>query len=198
MFYPIMIDISNKCIIIVGGGEVAHRKARKLLEFGGKLMILSPCNIPKFEELKERYKENLDFIYDEYNKKYIEDAFLVIGATSSKKINKQISEDCKSLNILVNIVDSREDSDFITPSIINNDTLTISISTMGSFPYLSKKIRMDMEDSYKKFNKEYLDILEELRHLILHNYREEKKEIMDYALNLNIDELKELLIKLRD
>ncbi|WP_313758036.1 bifunctional precorrin-2 dehydrogenase/sirohydrochlorin ferrochelatase [Tissierella sp.] len=198
MFYPIMIDISNKCIIVVGGGEVAHRKTKKLLEFGGNVMILSPNNIQKFQELKERYKEKLDFIYDEYNKKYIEGAFLVIGATSSRKVNKQISEDCKSLDILVNIVDSKEDSDFITPSIINNDAITISISTMGSFPYLSKKIRMDMEDSYKKFNKEYLDTLEEIRYLILDKYREEKKEIMDHALNLNIDELKEFLIKLKD
>ncbi|WP_353096530.1 bifunctional precorrin-2 dehydrogenase/sirohydrochlorin ferrochelatase [Tissierella praeacuta] len=198
MFYPIMVDISNKRIIVIGGGEVAHRKAKKFLEFGGKVIVLSPYNIHKFKELEERYKENLDFIYAEYNEKYIENAFLVIGATSSKEVNKQISKDCNKLNVLVNIVDSKEDSDFITPSIINNDTLTISISTMGSFPYLSKKIRMDMEDTYKKFNKEYLDTLEEIRYLILDKYREEKKEIMDHALNLNIDELKDLLMKLKD
>ena len=123
---------------------------------------------------------------------------MVIGATSSREVNNQIAKDCKSLNILSNIVDDRDVSDFITPAIINNDNLTISISTMGSFPYLSKKIRMDMEKDYKKINKEYLDTLEEIRHLILNKHRDRSSEIMDYALNLDIDELKDLLKKLKD
>ncbi|OZV10662.1 hypothetical protein CIW83_18940 [Tissierella sp. P1] len=198
MFYPIMINISNKLIIVVGGGEVAYRKAAKFLEFGGKVMILSPNNIEKFRDLKEKHKEKLNFIYDKYNKKYIHDAFLVIAATSSKEINQQISNDCKDLSILANIVDNRDSSDFITPSIINNDNLTISISTMGSFPYLSKKIRTDMEEKYKKFNKEYLNLLEEVRYLVLEKHRDKTKETMEYALSLDIDELKDLLIKLKD
>ena len=198
MFYPIMINISNKLIIVVGGGEVAYRKAAKFLEFGGKVMILSTNNIEKFRDLKEKYKEKLNFIYDKYNKKYIHDAFLVIAATSSKEINQQISNDCKDLSILTNIVDNRDSSDFITPSIISNDNLTISISTMGSFPYLSKKIRTDMEEKYKKFNKEYLNLLEEVRYLVLEKHRDKTKETMEYALSLDIDELKDLLIKLKD
>ncbi len=198
MFYPMMINISDKMILVVGGGEVAYRKVEKLLEFQGKVRVLSPDIIENFKELKEKYNENLSFIYDRYNKKYIEETFMVIGATSSREVNKQIAEDCKSLNILCNIVDDRDASDFITPSIINNDNLTISISTMGSFPYLSKKIRMDMEKNYKKIDKEYLDTLEEIRHLILDNHKERSKEIMEQALNLDIDELKDLLKKLKD
>lgn len=197
MFYPIMLDIYGKQIIIVGGGKVAYRKSEKLLEFGGNVTILSPDNGDKFKELKEIYKDNLSFIYDIYDKKYIEGAFLVIGATSSRTVNQQISEDCKSLNILANIVDSKENSDFITPSIINNDNLTISISTMGSFPYLSKKIRIDMEKDYEKFDREYIDILEEIRYLILNKHSDKTREMMDQALNLDIVGLKDLLKKLQ-
>jgi precorrin-2 dehydrogenase/sirohydrochlorin ferrochelatase len=193
-----MVNLIDKIIVVVGGGEVAYRKVEKLLEFNGKVVVLSPDNIEKFKELKGKYEENLNFIYDTYNKKYIEGAFMVIGATSSREVNNQIAKDCKSLNILSNIVDDRDVSDFITPAIINNDNLTISISTMGSFPYLSKKIRMDMEKDYKKINKEYLDTLEEIRHLILNKHRDRSSEIMDYALNLDIDELKDLLKKLKD
>lgn len=197
MFYPIMLDIYGKQIIIVGGGKVAYRKSEKLLEFGGKVTVLSPDNEDKFKGLKEIYKDNLSFIYDIYDKKYIEDAFLVIGATSSRTVNQQISDDCKSLNILANIVDSKDESDFITPSIINNDNLTISISTMGSFPYLSKKIRIDMEKDYEKFNREYMDILEEIRYLILNKHSDKTREMMDQALNLDIVGLKDLLKKLQ-
>lgn len=197
MFYPIMIDIYDKSIIIVGGGKVAYRKCKKLLRFDGKVTILSTDIIHEFQDLKERHEENLNFIYDLYNKRYICDAFLVVAATCSREVNKQISKDCKSLGVLSNIVDSRGDSDFITPSIISNDNLTISISTMGSFPYLSKKIRMDMEEDYRKFNKEYMKLLEEIRNLILNQHKDRIEELMDHALELDIDELKDLLIKLK-
>lgn len=196
MFYPMMIDINDKDIVVVGGGEVAYRKSVKLLEFGANIKILSPVKIDKFLELKDIYKDKLNFIYDVYEKRYVEKAFLVIAATSSKEVNEQISKDCKDLKILANIVDSKENSDFITTSIINNDNLVISISTMGSFPYLSKKIRIDMEENYKKFNKEYMNILEKIRISILDKYRDRTREIMDYALELDIEGLKDLLIEL--
>ncbi|WMM23871.1 bifunctional precorrin-2 dehydrogenase/sirohydrochlorin ferrochelatase [Tissierella sp. MB52-C2] len=196
MFYPIMLKIENKLIIVVGGGQVAYRKVKKLLEFGGTVRVVSPKIIDDFKDLQKEYKENIELIYDIYNKKYIEDAFLVIGATSSRMTNKEIGEDCNNLNILVNIVDSKDESDFITSSIINNDNLTISISTLGSFPYLSKKIRIDMEKKYKKFDKEYMIILEEIRRITLDNYSHKTKEIMDKALELNIVDLKEFLKEL--
>lgn len=196
MFYPIMIDVYDKDIVIVGGGEVAYRKSAKLLEFGANIKILSPTKINRFLELKEKHKENINFICNVYEKQYIEKAFLVVAATSSMQVNKQIAKDCKLLKIMANIVDSRKDSDFITPSIINNDNLIISISTMGGFPYLSKKIRMEMEENYKKFNKEYMSVLERIRISILNQYKDRTIEIMDYALDLDIEGLKNLLIKL--
>lgn len=196
MFYPIMLDIENKLIVVIGGGEVAYRKVNKLLEFGGTVRIISPEFIEKFIVLKDLYKENIEIIYDIYNKSYIEDAFLVIGATSSKTVNGEIAKDCNNLNVLVNIVDSKDRSDFITPSIINNDNLTISISTLGSFPYLSKKIRIDMEEKYKKFDKEYINVLEEIRKITLNKYSDRTKEIMDKALDLNLIDLREFLIEL--
>lgn len=193
MFYPIMMDIYQKKVLIVGGGKVSFRKAQKVLEFGGNLTILSPEIIDDFKILQETYKERLNLIYDKYDKRYIEGCFLVIGATSLRIVNSQIAKDCKNQNILVNLVDSKEESDFITPSVINNDNLTISISTMGSFPYLSKKIRRDMEENYGKFNKEYIGVLEEIRGFILDEDPEDVSSKMDMVLSLDLNELKSLL-----
>lgn len=193
MFYPVMMEITNRKIVIVGGGKVAYRKSKNILEYGGILTILSPEIIDEFSELKEKYKEKLNFIYDEYDIKYIEDAFLVIGATCTRSLNNKIGKDCANLNILVNLVDSKEESDFITPALINNDNLTISISTMGSFPYLCKKIRKDMEKKYVKFNKEYMDILEDIRYFIIKEKPDNMRSEMDRILELSLDELKEEL-----
>lgn len=198
MFYPIMLDISKKNIIIIGGGKVAYRKSKKILEFEGNLTILSPEIIEEFNELKNLYKDKINFIYDRYHIKYIKDAFLVIGATSSRRTNEVIKNDCDKLKVLVNIVDSKEASDFITPSVINNDNLTISISTMGSFPYLSKRIRKDMEKNYGKFNKEYIDTLEEIRFFILKKKPDKIRGEMERILDLDIDELKEELEKYKN
>lgn len=193
MFYPIMINLTGKKVLIVGGGRVAYRKAKKILEFGGDLTILSPEFLGEFKELKKIYKDKLNFIQDIYDEKYIEDNFLVIGSTTSRQVNKKIGEDCKDLNILVNLVDSKDESDFITTSIINNDNLTISISTMGSFPYLCKKIRKDMEKNYGKYDKEYIDILEKLRSFILKKNPDNMREEMEEVLNLDLGDLKDLL-----
>lgn len=197
MFYPIMIDIHDRKIVIVGGGKVAYRKSKNLLKYGGKVIILSPETIDDFKKLKDIYKDKLQFVYNKYEKVYIEDAFLVIAATSSSLVNQEISKDCKKLNILSNIVDSKEDCDFITTSIINNDNLTISVCTMGSFPYLSKKIRIDMEEKYKKFDKKYINVLEKIRNIILNKYPDKTREMMDQALELDLKDLKELLEKLK-
>lgn len=193
MFYPIMIDICERKILIVGGGKVAYRKAKKILEFGGNITILSPEILDDFKELKTIYKDKINFIYDIYNRKYIQDSFLVIGSTTSREINREIGQDCKDLNILVNLVDSKDESDFITTSIINNDNLTISISTMGSFPYLSKKIRKDMEKHYSKFNKEYIDLLEEARYIILKKSPDNMRQIMEETLELDLNQLKTMV-----
>lgn len=191
MFFPIMIELENKKIIIVGGGEVAFRKCKKLLEFGARVIVVSPEIDDNLKKLKTNYVDDLNFIYDIYRKEYIVDSFLVIAATSCKDVNKEIVEDSKELSILVNSVDGREDSDFITTSIINNDNLTISICSGGSFPALSKKIRKEMEERYKKYDREYMRILEEIRYIIIEKYPDDKTDVMDSILDMDIEELKD-------
>ncbi len=196
MFFPIMIDLKDKEITILGGGRVCYRKCKKLLEFGARVKIVSPEIVDEFEELKLIYKDSLNFVYDLYKEEYIVGSFLVIAATSSKEINKEIVKRSKDLNILVNSADGREDSDFITTSIINNDNLTISICTGGRFPALSKKIRKDMEEKYSRYDKEYMEILEEIRYKIIEKHPDDKSEIMDKLLDLDIDGLRKYKNKL--
>src|SRR5699024_2486727 len=182
MFCPIMIDVSNKKILIVGGGKVAYRKAKTFLKYNGNISILSPNFIKEFDQLIKDYKGQINLIEGHYNKKYINDCLIVIAATSKRKTNKRIAIDCNEVNTLCNIVDSKEESSFISSGIVNNGGITVSISTNGKFPYLSKKIREDIGCRYDKFDYEYMDLLMKLRKIVLVRCKDKRSEIFSYAL----------------
>lgn len=200
MFFPMMIDLEDRSILIVGGGQVAYRKAKAMLEFGASITLVSPEFTEEFIALKEKSKSDneIELIYDVYDASYVINKFLVVAATSSRRVNKEVVRDCNIHQILVNNVDGREKSDFITPAIYKNDDLTISISTGGSFPYLSKRMRMDMEEKYSKYNAEYMKLLESIRYKIIDKYPDKKRQIMDKVLKLDIDELKSFKAEIDD
>lgn len=198
MFYPIMVNLKNKKVVIIGGGKIGYKKAKTLLEFGGQVIIISVDFIEEFYRLKEDYKENISIIKDRYKKEYIENAFMVIAATCYREVNNQVSIDAEKLDILCNVVDRQIDSSFISQCIVNKEGLVVSTSTMGKFPYLSKKVKRDIQENYFKYDKLYMDLLEELREIVLCKYRDKKYEIFDYAIELNKNELKEFICKLKD
>lgn len=189
MFCPIMVDISDKRIVLIGGGKIAYRKAKNFLAYNANVFVVSPEFLDEFYLLANEYEGKLNFILDYYNKKYVEGAFLVVGATSDRQVNKQVAIDSKELNIPCNIVDKQEESSFISPGVVNNDGLVISISTMGRFPYLNKIVKEDLSSRYDKFDDEYMNLLKELRETVLLNYKDQSRKIFDQALKLGKEEL---------
>lgn len=197
MFYPIMLDIEDKKIVVIGGGNVGYRKAKNFLEFEGKVMVVSTDFSAKFYELKDKYGQNIILIEDNYKKEYISNGFLVVAATSSEHINRQIAIDCNDEGILCNIVDSLESSEFICPSFINKGDLVLSISTMGKCPFLSKRIRLDLEKKYSNINSEYINLLGEIRNIIISDYSYKKEELLDRCLKLGNEELEDFYKQLK-
>lgn len=197
MFYPLMIDLSNKKVVLIGGGKVSLRKTKKFLEYDAYVYIISPFIDNEFFNLKKQYN-HLILIKDCYNERYIEDAFLVIAATNSKELNQSISLFCEKKNILCNVVDDMYKSSFIVPSTIKRGELLISISTLGNSPSLCSKIRKNLEKEYGDEYEEYVYILGQIRKLVLKSYSEdEKKKTLNYIVNLNLDELREFYNKLK-
>lgn len=188
MFYPVMINLENKNVTVVGGGKVAYRKAKRLLEFNCRLKVISPSLIDEFNEIKDK----IEVLEDEYKEQYIKNSFLVIAATSLKHVNENIALYCSKNNILCNVVDDIKLSGFIVPSSIKRGDLVISISTMGKSPSLSSKIKKDLEERYTNEYVEYIEILGDIRKLILEKYDDEniKKKILNEIVDLSLEELK--------
>jgi precorrin-2 dehydrogenase/sirohydrochlorin ferrochelatase len=160
-YYPVFLDIRNKKCVIVGGGEVAARKAERLLDCGAKVFIISPQLTPELAALKE--KDIISHIATEYTGDLINGAALVIGATDDEKTNAAISFDVRNKGIPVNIVDDPQKCDFILPSLVQRGDLAITIGTGGKSPALARHMREELESKYGKEYEIFLNILGNLR-----------------------------------
>lgn len=145
-YYPINLVLENKKCIVVGAGVVAERKVRRLLECGAIVSVIGLESSSGLKALAKKNKINLQ--NSSFNLADLSGAYLVIAATSDRKLNSKISDFCRKKGILINVVDSPLDCNFILPSLVNRGDLTISISTNGISPALAKKIRQELEFAY--------------------------------------------------
>lgn len=190
MFYPVNLNLDNMEIIIVGGGKVALRKCMNFLEFGKSVTVLAPEFDSRFLELGNK----VDLINDIFKEEYIDKFDIVVAATDDKEVNEEIACICRKKSKLINVVDSRDLSDFTVSSYVKRGDLLIGISTGGKIPALSAKIRRDLEEIYDESFAEYVDLLGELREKIIKKYEDktERKEVLKALVKLDIEELKEI------
>ena len=160
-YYPVFLDIRGKKCVVVGGGDVAARKAERLLDCGAKVFVISPNISPAIAALKE--KKIISHIAARYSGDLINGAALVIGATDDEKTNAAISLDARKQGIPVNIVDDPQKCDFILPSLVQRGDLAITIGTGGKSPALARHLREELEAKYGKEYETLLNILGNLR-----------------------------------
>ena len=153
-YYPVNLKLENKKCLVVGAGKVAERKVRRLLECEAPVIVISPKIGLGLKALAQ--KKKIIFKNRRIDLKDLKGAYLVIAATTDRRINSAISAYCRKKGILVNVVDSPKECNFILPSIIRRGALTISISTDGISPALAKKIRQELG---QRFGAEYAKLL---------------------------------------
>ena len=138
-YYPVFLNISGRKCVVVGGGKVAWRKVKGLLEFGANIEVISPDICPELNELAETGEINV--LPRSYHTGDLQGAFVAIVATSNSDINQEVVKEARRSGVLVNVVDDAEDSAFIVPSCLRRGNITIAVSTAGSSPALARKIR---------------------------------------------------------
>jgi len=153
-WYPIFIKLKNEKILVIGGGAVATRKVKTLINYSQQIVIVSPQITSILKALISKY--NLKYYRRNYRKSDLKDKKIVFVATNDEELNKQIFQDAQQSGILVNVVDNLEHCSFIVPSIMARGDLQIAISTSGISPLLTKKIRKKLE---RLFGSEYNTLL---------------------------------------
>lgn len=142
-YFPIFIDLNNKPVLVVGGGDVACRKVDMLLRAGAKVTVISPQVHKHLYQLAEQ--ELLLWVQSFYQTDMLVDYVQVWATTDNPELNHKVHLDAKAQNILVNVVDDTPYCDFITPSMINRGRIQIAISSGGASPVLIRYLREKLE-----------------------------------------------------
>ena len=186
-FYPINVNIEGKKCLVVGGGKTAERKVATLVRYGGEVVLVSPAATPRLRSYAQKRK--ILWHKRRFKLTDLSGAFLVFSATDSETLNREIGQEAKKRTILVNVVDTPEDCDFISPSLVERGHLTISISTAGLAPLLSKHIRKDLEQYFGREYRRYTLLVAKVRSALLRDKTltaQEKKKKLKHLLSLPI------------
>lgn len=142
--YTVNINLFQEPCLVIGGGNIAARKIEKLLDAGAIVTVISPELTDELVGLNSEQK--IQWINRFYEPGDIKGYILVIASTDDPKVNEAVYTEARKENVLVNCVDKPAYCNFYVPAIIQRGDLQIAISTSGSAPFLSKRIRMLLEE----------------------------------------------------
>lgn len=145
-YYPVFLDVRGRRCIVVGGGQVAERKALSLFDAGADLAVIGPSLTPALAKLAGKGK--ITHYPRQFDEPDLAGAYLVIAATNDAAVNEAVARACRKAGILVNTATSPDEGTFVVPSVVERGDLLIAVSTCGDSPALARKVREDLERSY--------------------------------------------------
>jgi len=142
-YLPVFLKVEGRSVIVVGGGEVALRKAQWLLKAGARVMIIAP----ELTGDLARYAVNAELSHTPaaFAAGLIRGAVAVVAATDDREVNVAVSAAAQAQAIPVNVVDDAELSTFIFPAIIDRSPLIVAVSSAGHAPVLARGVREQIE-----------------------------------------------------
>jgi siroheme synthase-like protein len=149
MFYPAHLNLQDRKCLVFGGGIVADRKVFSLLRCGGMVTLISPEATKALKQLAQAGR--IQWHQRQFQRGDSEGMFLVCAATDCPEINTQVFEDAHEVHgiNLVNVVDVIPECTFAAASVVTHGDLTISISTSGKSPAISRRIREYLEAKFR-------------------------------------------------
>jgi precorrin-2 dehydrogenase/sirohydrochlorin ferrochelatase len=155
-----MLDVTDRTAVIIGGGAVAARKARGLLEAGARVRCVSPVFSPDIPANVERVQEG-------YDPRHLEGAFIVFAATDNPQVNNAVASDARARKLLVSRADVDEGvpGDFVVPA--SHRAGNVLMSVAAASPALSAMIRDKLAQKFDVRWQQLADLMTELRPAII-------------------------------
>jgi len=144
--FPLFVKLDGRRVIVVGGGEVATSKINGLLQAGANIVVVSPALNAQLRALVRENK--IVWREKEFSAEDLQDAFLVIAATSVPSVNEAVYRAADARGLLCNAVDDIENCHFYYGAVVQRGDLQIAISTNGKSPALAQRLRKELEAQF--------------------------------------------------
>ena len=126
-YFPLMVQLEQAPVLLVGGGRTAFHKARILVDFGACVRVVAPEVLPELEQLPVQV-ERRPFSGADLEQS---DWTLVVAATDCRTVNGQVSRLCRQRRIPVNVVDDPEFCSFYFPALLREGEVVCAVSSGG-------------------------------------------------------------------
>jgi len=164
-YLPLLIDFTDKIVVIFGGGAVGERKAKRFSE-KALVTVVSSSLTPNLQKMEADgsilfIRKNISELTDGEIFDCLSDAFLAIAATSNSEINKKIVSMAKTAGVLIN--DTEKADEVIIPSFVERGGLLIAVSSGGESPAVTKYARMKIESVIGDDFEQMIELQNEMR-----------------------------------
>ncbi len=182
-YFPLFIDLNDKDVLVIGGGQVAYRKIKALMDFGGNVTVIAPAICDDIVKMN-----SANVIERDATKEDCLGRIFVVVATDDNDFNHEIASYCKRKNILVNVVDKKDDCSFIFSSYVRENELVAAFSSSGNSPMLTQYLRDKTSEILTPELGAINDYLGKLRPVVFEKIENEAnrkiayRRILDYAL----------------
>ena len=144
--YTVQLNMENRSCVVVGGGSVALRKTKSLLEAGAAVKVIAPVILPEIIALQRKFPA-LNLYRRNYETGDLANAFLVIAATDNRQVNAAVAEEARQNHCLLNVTDDPEAGNFSVAGTYDNGSLHFSAATGGN-PRLTHLLLEDLRQQY--------------------------------------------------
>jgi uroporphyrin-III C-methyltransferase / precorrin-2 dehydrogenase / sirohydrochlorin ferrochelatase len=141
-FLPVFLRLNQQRVLLVGGGQVALRKAQLLVRAQAELTVVAPAICEELQRLLIAPHVGQRRTFDDSD---LDGVSLVVAATDDAALNRRVSSLANARKLPVNVVDAPALCSFIFPSIVDRSPLLVAVSSGGSAPVLARLLRARLE-----------------------------------------------------
>ena len=142
-YYPVFLDLTDRPVLVVGGGPVAEGKVEGLLAAGANVTVVSPTVTPRLAGWAAAGR--IEYLPRPYQDGDVAGRRLALVATDDPAVSGAVAAEGRERGIWVNAADEPARCDFILPAVIRRGRLVVAVSTGGASPAAARAIREELE-----------------------------------------------------
>lgn len=127
--YPTSLRLLGRAVLVVGGGPVAARRAKALLDAGALLSVVAPEICRELRDLREAGL--LEWRQRDYQSRDLQNKWFVHTATGNPEVDQRVAREAEEQRIwCVNAADQHSSAAW-TPSVARIDDVTVAVNAGG-------------------------------------------------------------------